>query len=148
MPNFAGVILVDHRGHLLLQERDENPAIDPEKWGLVGGHVDPGEDFEPAAYRELAEETEIVARPGSLVFWKEFPVWHEAYASLDRMAVYAAATNLRQADVVCHEGRQIVFVPPDQARHLDLTTAAATIVPEFLDSTLYAQLTAAARMQP
>ncbi|MGD9958953.1 NUDIX domain-containing protein [Nocardioides sp.] len=140
MGNFAGVILVDARGRLLLQERDEHPAIDPDRWGLVGGHVDPGEDFEPAAYRELAEETEIVAPPGSLEFWKEFPVWHEVYASLDRMAVYAAATDVPQDQVVCHEGRQIVFVAPDVARGLDLTTAAAAIVPEFLDSELYRRL--------
>ena len=41
---FAGVILVDRQGRILLQERDEHPRIDPEKWGLAGGHVDPGED--------------------------------------------------------------------------------------------------------
>ena len=37
---FAGVVLVDRRGWILLQERDEHPRIDPEKWGLAGGHVD------------------------------------------------------------------------------------------------------------
>ena len=61
---FAGVILVDRRGWILLQERDEFPAIDPEKWGLVGGHVEDGEDVEAAAYRELLEETGRVARAG------------------------------------------------------------------------------------
>ena len=58
---FSGVVLVDRRGWVLLQERDEHARIDPDCWGLVGGHVDPGEDVEAAAYRELAEETEIVA---------------------------------------------------------------------------------------
>ena len=48
---FAGVILVDRRGWILLQERDEHPRIDPETWGLAGGHVEDGEDFETAAYR-------------------------------------------------------------------------------------------------
>jgi len=141
MGNFSGVILVDPRGHILLQERDEHPAIDPEKWGLVGGHVDPGEDFEPAAYRELHEETEAVAAPGALTFWREFEVWHEAYSSLDRMQVFVGATTLTDADIVCHEGRQIVFVEPAQARGLDLSEAAATVVPEFLDSDLYSELT-------
>ena len=140
MGNFAGVILVDPRGHLLLQERDQHAGIDPDRWGLVGGHVDPGEDFEPAAYRELAEETEIVVAPGSLTFFAEFPVWHEVYSSLDRMAVYAAATVLTDADIVCHEGRQIVFVAPAQARGLDLTEAGRAIVPAFLDSDLYRRL--------
>ncbi len=56
---FSVIVLVDRRGWLLLQERDEHAPIAPDKWSLVGGHVDDGEAFEPAAYRELAEETGI-----------------------------------------------------------------------------------------
>jgi len=66
---FSGVLLVDSRGWILLQERDEHPVIDPDCWGLVGGHVDPGEEFEAAAYRELAEETEVVVPPGGLHYF-------------------------------------------------------------------------------
>ena len=29
---FANVVLVDERGWILLQERDEHPVIDPDKW--------------------------------------------------------------------------------------------------------------------
>ena len=138
---FAGIALVDGRGWILLQERDEHPDIDPEKWGLVGGHLDPGEEFEPAAYRELAEETEIVMPPGALTFWKVFDVDHtEAYGTIDRMAVYVARTDLSDADVVCHEGRRIVFVDPGSVRELPLTKAAAVVLPELLGSELYASL--------
>ena len=139
---FAGVILVDRRGWILLQERDEFPAIDPEKWGLVGGHVDAGEDVEVAAYRELLEETGVRLAPGTLQPWDSFGVFHAAYDSLDRMHVYAAPTELTDADIVCGEGRQIVFVEPSAARALDLTSAATMAVPGFLDSTLYANMTA------
>jgi len=136
---FAGILLVDRRGWVLLQERDEHPAIDPEKWGLVGGHLDPGEEYEPAAYRELAEETEIVVAPGGLAFWKVFEVDHtEAYGTLDRMAVYVAQVGLTDADVVCHEGRQIVFVDPSTVGDLPLTKAGEAILPEFIASDLYA----------
>ncbi len=141
---FAGVVLVDRRGWLLLQERDEHPAIDPEKWGLVGGHLDPGEDFEPAAYRELAEETEIVMPPGRLRFWKVFEVDHtDAYGTFDVMAVYVAPTDLTDADIVCHEGRRIVFVDPAHIPSLPLTNAAGVIVPELLASDIYSHLVAA-----
>jgi 8-oxo-dGTP pyrophosphatase MutT (NUDIX family) len=139
--DFAGVLLVDRRGWLLLQERDEHPVIDPEKWGLPGGHLDPGEEFEHAAYRELAEETGVVLPPGGLTFWRELEVDHtEAYGTHDRMRVYAAATDLTDADITCHEGRQIVFVEPTRARGLDLSHAAADVVPAFLDSDLYHHL--------
>jgi 8-oxo-dGTP pyrophosphatase MutT (NUDIX family) len=138
---FAGVILVDRRGWVLLQERDEHPAIDPEKWGLVGGHLDPGEKFEPAAYRELAEETEVVLAPGGLTFWREFAVNHrEAYGTIDRMQVFVAQTELTDADIVCHEGRQIVFVDPETVVGLPLTMAAADIMPAFLGSADYREL--------
>ena len=138
---FAGVLLVDRRGWLLLQERDEHPVIDPEKWGLPGGHLDPGEGFEHAAYRELAEETGVALPPGGLTFWRELVVDHtEAYGTHDRMRVYAAATDLTDADITCNEGRQIVFVEPARARGLDLSHAAADVVPAFLDSDLYRHL--------
>ena len=68
---FAGVVLVDKAGRILLQERDEHPRIDPEKWGFAGGHVEPGEEFEQAAYRELEEETGIRLGSGALSLFGE-----------------------------------------------------------------------------
>jgi 8-oxo-dGTP diphosphatase len=140
MHRFACVILVDQRGWLLLQERDEHPVIDPEKWGLPGGHVEDGEEYEPAAYRELEEETGVRLEPGQLRLWRELQVFHEAYGTLDTTQVYVARVDLTDADIVVGEGRQIVFVEPTAARGLDLTTSAATAVPEFLDSSDYREL--------
>jgi 8-oxo-dGTP pyrophosphatase MutT (NUDIX family) len=137
---FACVLLVDPRGWLLLQERDEHPVIDPEKWGLPGGHVEDGEDYEPAAYRELEEETGVRLEPGKLRLWRELQVFHEAYGTLDTTQVYVARVDLTDADIVVGEGRQIVFVEPAAARTLDLTTSATIAVPEFLDSGDYRAL--------
>ena len=142
MRQFACVLLVDRRGWILLQERDEFPAIDPEKWGLVGGHLDDGEDATTGACRELLEETGVRLRPGELRPWRAIEVFHEAYGSDDRMHVFAAATDLSDADIVCGEGRQIVFVEPGAARALDLAASASVAVPGFLDSSLYASMTA------
>jgi 8-oxo-dGTP diphosphatase len=139
---FAGVLLIDLLGRVLLQERDEFPVIDPEKWGLVGGHLDPGEDFETGAYRELAEETGLHLKRGELAFWREFEVFHAAYAQHGRMQVFVGHTALRDEDIVVGEGRQIVFVAPERARDLDLTASASLIVPAFLDSATYRGLLA------
>lgn len=140
MHRFASVVLVDRRGWLLLQERDEHPAIDPEKWGLVGGHVEDGEDDEPAAYRELAEETGLELAPGTLRLWREVQVFHEAYGTLDSAQVWYAGTDLTDADVEVREGRQIRFVEPDTARGLELTASATIVLPQFLDSAEYRDL--------
>src|SRR5262245_15928164 len=118
MHRFACVLLVDRRGWVLLQERDEHPVIDPEKWGLVGGHVEDGERFEPAAYRELEEETGLALPPGTLRRWRELEVFHEAYGTLDTTQVWYAATASTDADIVVGEGRQILFVEPSRARAL------------------------------
>jgi 8-oxo-dGTP pyrophosphatase MutT (NUDIX family) len=138
---FANVVLVDRDGRILLQERDEHPSIDPEKWGLSGGHVEPGEDFETAAHRELEEETGVRLAPGSLELFGEFVVDHrDSHGTWDVNQVFAAATDLTDADIDCREGRRIVFIDPDTARSLDLTSAATDIVPAFLDSPTYARL--------
>ncbi len=138
---FAGVILVDRRGWLLLQERDEFPVIDPEKWGPPGGHLEPGEEPAEGAVRELAEETGVRLDPGDLRLWRAIEVFHEAYGSDDRMYVFAAPVDLTDDDIVCTEGRRIVFVEPSTARELDLTASASISVPGFLDSELYASMT-------
>lgn len=145
MHRFASVVLVDPRGWLLLQERDEHAVIDPERWGLPGGHVDEGEPFEAAAYRELAEETGVQLAAGVLTSWRTVEVFHEAYGTLDEVQVWVGATTLADADIVVGEGRQIVFVEPSRVRGLELTVAAQRIVPEFLDSGTYADLVLAAR---
>jgi len=136
---YSGVALVDRRGWILLQERDEHPVVDPEKWGFPGGGVEPGETFEVAAYRELAEETGVHL-DGQLQLFEEFlcPVGSGIEVPV---AVFAAAVDLTDGDVECHEGRQMVFVEPNQARDLDLTASATRALPRFLDSDLYRAMT-------
>ena len=49
----ASVALVDARGWLLLQERDEKAPSNALMWGLVGGGVEEGESEAEGAAREL-----------------------------------------------------------------------------------------------
>ena len=53
----AHVIVFHPDGRVLLQKRSMEKDIQPGKWDTsVGGHLMPGEDFEAAARREMAEE--------------------------------------------------------------------------------------------
>lgn len=138
---FAGVALVDTSGALLMQERDEHPLLDPETWGLPGGHLEDGETFAAGALRELEEETGVVLSPGELTLVGEARVDHrDVYGSHDRMRLFAGATTLGDADIECREGRRIVFVDPATVPTLPLTRSAAALVPGFLMSDLYARL--------
>ena len=138
MQRFSSIVLVDRRGWVLLQERDEHPLIDPDRWGFVGGHVDEGESYDAAAYRELAEETGLHLDDG-LAFFGRFPVRNAE--SDDELSLYVMAVDLADEDIVVGEGRQIVFVDPDHARTLDLTVSAGDILPRFLDSEVYRRMT-------
>jgi 8-oxo-dGTP diphosphatase len=135
----AVILLVDSRGWVLLQERDADAPRAANQWGMVGGHVDPGEDFEPAAYRELEEETGLRLPGGTLRLWRDeeftYPDGH-----CGRYHVYAAAVDLTDADIVVGEGAQIVFVDPVVVPTLDLAASSRYFIPQFLDSDLYRTL--------
>lgn len=138
---FAGVILVDPRGWILLQERDENPRIDPDCWGLSGGHLEAGESPLEGALRELEEETGVRLDASQVREVGVFANDHRAsYGTWDRMWVYAAATDLTDADIDCREGRQIVFVDPTTVGSLQVTKGAEAILPAFLRGDVYASM--------
>jgi 8-oxo-dGTP pyrophosphatase MutT (NUDIX family) len=137
---FGCVILVDPQGRVLLQERDEHAPIDPDRWGLSGGHLEPGEDPEAGAYREVEEETGVRLAPGTLEPFGTFDVFHPRYGSVDHVHVFVGSVDLTDDDIDCREGRRIVFVEPDLARRLDLTMTGVLAVPAFLDSDRYREL--------
>ena len=140
---FAAVALVDRAGAVLLQERDQHPRLDPERWGFPGGHLEPDEPFVVGAARELAEETGLVVDPSELVLVDEVRVDHrDVYGTHDRMRLFAAPTTVGDDDVECREGRRMVFVDSRTARTLPLTRSAAVALPAFLDSSFCARLAA------
>lgn len=138
-PRLALVVLVDRRGWLLLQERDEHAPLDPLRWGIVGGRVEDGESFEAAAYRELAEETGLSWTTG-LALWTERSMTYGDPVRTRHTRVWTAAVDLTDADISCGEGRQIVFVDPARVLGLDLAGNARILLPELLGSATYRAL--------
>lgn len=135
----AVVYLVDPRGWVLLQERDSEAPRAPDQWGMVGGHVEDGEEPEVAAYRELAEETGISLPDGALSLWTvadfTYPDGHAG-----RYWILVGQTELTDADIVVGEGRRIVFVDPATTGDLDLAPSTAHFLPQFLASAQYRSL--------
>ncbi len=70
------VLLVNRDGALLLQKRSPDKDIQPGKWDTsVGGHLNRGEEYEAAAYRELQEELGV--GDAALVFLHAYPMQNE-----------------------------------------------------------------------
>lgn len=64
----VGTLLVDSQsGDVLLQKRQSGRGLDDDQWDLsASGHVDPGEEYEEAACRELREEIGVDIVPDQL----------------------------------------------------------------------------------
>jgi 8-oxo-dGTP pyrophosphatase MutT (NUDIX family) len=61
---FAGALLVDTRGRILLQQRDNIPEIlYPGRIGLFGGHRELGETYLQCVVREVDEEISFFIAP-------------------------------------------------------------------------------------
>ena len=134
MSSVVMVGLVDPRGWLLLQERDEHAPIEPNKWCLVGGGIEEGEEPTVAAVRELAEETGIVCTELQALGRHDLPC---AFHGRDLVDLFTAPTSATDADIVCGEGRQIVFVAPSEVAALDLTETTRTLFSLVLDAHQY-----------
>ena len=136
----ASALLVDGRGWILLQERDERALVSPNECGLVGGHLEEGESWQDALHRELEEETGLRERGFEL--WFDEIVQHSPKISshlADHWQIWVKRTEATDADIRLGEGRQIVFVDPDRIRagELDLAMSARHVLPLFIDSPTY-----------
>lgn len=59
----AGIMLVNRQGQVFAGQRlDAKDSAYPNAWQMPQGGIDPGEDAEKAAIRELEEETGITSR--------------------------------------------------------------------------------------
>ena len=147
MLRIAVVLLVDARGRVLLQERDEHAPI-------AAGPVGDGRrarrgrrGLRPGrAYRELEEETGIRLQPGDLTLWRET----EFSYSDGHRSYYRVYAGTRGPDRRRHRARRgpadRLRRPGPTSRDLDLAESCAHFLPLFLASDRYRRLAEGASM--
>jgi 8-oxo-dGTP diphosphatase len=133
------VLLVDRQGRILMQHRDARAKVSPNQWAFPGGSIEPGEEPLHAAHRELREETGL-----TVAELRPYGVFQRASvnnpAATVEIHAYCAATDAVQDDVVLGEGQAMVFLPPVEATRRDLGITAELLLPLFLASNEYAEL--------
>ena len=126
--DFVQVTLVDPRGRVLMQERDEHAPVWPEMWCFPGGGVDDGESPVDAAVRELAEETGVLLAAEDLTDLGRFEL---VTADRGTFHFHAFVARTTLSEVECHEGRQMVFVGSDPMPDVDLVPSTALVAPRL-----------------
>ena len=133
----AVVMLLDPEGRILLQLRDGNTRIDPHRWCLPGGAVEPGEDARTAALRELFEETGLTPDTDLILAWQGRVPSQRFTGAVADCHAFLGRTAAGQQDVQCHEGDAMVFTPVNRLPALELGRAHRQILPAVLTSSLF-----------
>ncbi|MFD3540981.1 NUDIX domain-containing protein [Streptomyces sp. NPDC058662] len=87
----VGLVVVGPDGRILLGQAHDG------RWELPGGKVDPGEGFEQAAARELAEETDLRTPPEAV---RILAVHIDAKTGVTRLTAAAVTTAARGVPTV------------------------------------------------
>lgn len=111
----VGIILVNPKGEVLLLHRLNDPSIPaPNTWGLVGGHVEPGETLEEALCREVEEEISF-----HLESYQKFGEFHDE--EFERY-IYTGPITKELHELCLREGQSFGFFSPQYAlTHLPLS---------------------------
>ena len=138
----AGIILVNGQGQILLELRDNNPAIPyPGYWGLTGGGGLPGETPEVTARREVEEETGW--RAPSMTFFRIYRF--EGTPPGPRYEVHIFHALAPNGDLRPGEGCALRFFAPQELAGLDLAYNHAEVLADFVASPGYQTYLAEAR---
>jgi 8-oxo-dGTP pyrophosphatase MutT (NUDIX family) len=140
----AGVILVDRGGRVLMQLRDNNPAIMfPGHWGLTGGASLEGETPEQTARREVREETGLdLARfaPFRAYYFSENGAGKKKQTARGDYELYLfhAPCETPAEDLVCGEGRGLRFFSSADLPG-DIAYNHREVLDDFFASAIYAR---------
>ena len=143
----AGVILVDAQGRVLMQLRDNDPAIMfPGHWGLTGGAGLVGESPEQTARREVIEETGLtLGRIAAFraYYFQETPAGTRSGArkrSADyELYLFHAPCTTPAEELVCGEGRELRFFSPEDVADAPIAYNHREVLDDFFGSTAYAE---------
>ena len=137
---WAGVILFNREGELLLLQRDNIPTIGyPDHWTIAGGGIEEGEAPEEAALREVHEEIDV--RLAAVSLFRLYNISDEHREKPVPYYVYWSRLDRRLSELTLGEGQAMRFFRPEELTPLRIIPHEAEILQEFLDSPYYVRET-------
>jgi 8-oxo-dGTP pyrophosphatase MutT (NUDIX family) len=126
----VSAILINPRGQVLLQQRDDRPDIlCPGCWIVPGGMVEAGETPDQAIARELWEEMELRL---PLTHWQTYEARRGHHAEITVVQhLYRGQLDRPAEDLPLHEGQQVCFFGPDEIDGLLLAFGFAATLRSF-----------------
>jgi 8-oxo-dGTP diphosphatase len=112
-PQGVSAILISRHGQVLLQQRDDNPAIRyPGHWSLFGGTIEEGETPAEAVAREVHEEIDFELR--------NFGLFREFVQNNKREFAFAGELTAGLDELTLREGQGMNFFYPSQLPELQI----------------------------
>lgn len=103
----VSAILINGRGQVLLQQRDDNPAIRyPGHWSLFGGTIEEGESATTAVAREVQEEIDFTM--------KNFGLFREFVQNNKREFAFVGELSAELEELTLSEGQGMNVFHPSQ----------------------------------
>jgi 8-oxo-dGTP diphosphatase len=130
---WAGVILFNREGQLLLLLRDNVPTIGhPNHWNIAGGVIEDGETPEDAALREVQEE--IGARLAAVSLFRLYEIDNDRREEPVPYYVYWSRLDKGVAELILGEGQAMRFFSPEELPALRVVPHEVGILRDFLAS--------------
>lgn len=109
----VSAILINRLGQVLLQQRDDNPAIRyPGHWSLFGGTIEEGESPAMAVAREVKEEIDYEMR--------NFGLFREFVQNNKREFAFAGGLTASLDELTLSEGQGMKFFHPSELKQLQI----------------------------
>nr|BBH87261.1 hypothetical protein KTC_20120 [Thermosporothrix sp. COM3] len=120
----TNIIFLNEKEQVLLQLRDDNPAIPyPNMWALPGGHIDAGESPFECIVREAKEELGIELHEAAL-----FVAAERAYGT---EYTYWAKASFRLDQIRLSEGQKVQWFTYEQIQAMHLIYEDNAILDDF-----------------
>ena len=108
--------LLKKENKILILKRHPNSNTNANRWELVGGKVDPGEDFDKALIREFNEETNLKIKIGDL-----FGAVQEDFPHKRTVALVMNVENLSEEIKISDEHVDWKWATIDEIKKLKLS---------------------------